>query len=262
MIADTSFLQLPERTTKPRRSGITSLLDGGVSLGLFTDVVESFHPLIDYIKLGWGTAALSPHLREKIAIARSHDVDCYFGGTFFEKALLQDKVPEFRQFCHDLACTHVEISNGTIQLDNQQKGRHIRDFAQDFRVVSEVGYKDPDRSIRLHPAAWVEFVREDLAAGATYVTMEARQSGRSGICRPSGELRYGLIQEILLSDLDKDRLIFEAPNKALQTHFVQELGANVNLANIDFSHVLALETLRTGLRADTLTLFEEGDRGR
>lgn len=262
MTTDTSFLQLPERTSKPRRSGITSLLDGGVSLGLFRDVVESFHPLIDYIKLGWCTAALTPSLRDKITIAQSHDIDCYFGGTFFEKALLQNKLPEFRRFCRDLACNHVEVSNGTIQLDNQEKCRYIREFARDFRVLSEVGYKDPDRSIRLHPAAWVEFVREDLAAGATYVTMEARESGRSGICRPSGELRYGLIQEILLSEVDKSRLIFEAPNKTLQTYFIREVGANVNLANIDFTQVLALETLRTGLRADTLTLFEEGSRER
>jgi phosphosulfolactate synthase len=252
-----SFLDVPERTSKPRRSGVTSLLDGGVSLGTFRDVVESFHAFIDYIKLGWCTAALTPHLNEKIAIARSHDIECYFGGTLFEKALLQNKLSEFRHFCRNVGCDHVEISNGTIDLNNRQKGDHIRVFAENFHVFSEVGYKDPERSIKLHPAAWIAFAREDLTAGAEYVTMEARESGRSGICRPNGELRYGLIQEIILSDLDNERLIFEAPNKTLQAYFIKELGANVNLANIDFAQVLALETLRTGLRSDTLTLFEE-----
>jgi phosphosulfolactate synthase len=151
---------------------------------------------------------------------------------------------------------HVEVSNGSIALSNTEKAAFITQFASEYTVFSEVGYKDEVRSRDLPPKAWIEFIREDLRAGATKVITEARESGRSGICRANGELRYGLITEILDSGIPLDDLIFEAPNKDLQIYFIRKLGANVNFANIGVDDVINLETLRLGLRSDTLDLYE------
>jgi phosphosulfolactate synthase len=252
-----SFLSLPARETKPRKTGLTVLLDNGVPTRQFIDTVDSFHEYVDLIKFGWCTSVLDGDLGQKIEHARRRGVESYFGGTLFEKALLQRKLEHFRGFCRDFGCRFVEISNGTIDLSNREKAAHIADFAKEFQVFSEVGYKDVQRSLELSPAKWIEYIREDLAAGAQKVIMEARESGRSGICRADGELRYGLVVEILDSGIPPERLIFEAPNKDLQVYFINRLGPNVNLANISFGDVVGLETLRLGLRSDTLLLFEE-----
>jgi phosphosulfolactate synthase len=150
----------------------------------------------------------------------------------------------------------VEVSNGTIPLSNSEKASYIHKLAGDFTVVSEVGFKDPDRSQLLPPSSWIEYIREDLAAGAALVTLEARESGRSGICRPDGALRFGLVEDVLSSGISQESLLFEAPSTALQAHFVTRIGPDVNLGNIPAQAVIGLETLRLGLRADTLTAFE------
>jgi phosphosulfolactate synthase len=159
-------------------------------------------------------------------------------------------------YCRRYGCRYAEISNGTIALSNADKAHLIERFAHEFYVLSEVGYKDSERSLHLPPAQWIAYIREDLAAGAERVITEARESGTSGIARPNGEVRYGLIEEILSSGIDSNSLIFEAPNKGLQTYFIRRLGTNVNLANIAMQDVIALETLRLGLRSDTLLDFE------
>lgn len=240
----------------PRQSGLTVLLDGGVPTGQFTDVLESHGALIDYVKFGWCTALVTKDIRRKVEVARANGVGYFLGGTLFEKCLATNNLDEFHRLLGDLRCTTVEVSNGVIDLSNEAKSRHIARYSSDFEVFSEVGYKDTDRSQELHPARWVEFIRQDLEAGAARVITEARESGRSGICRPNGELRYGLIGEILASGVDPEQLVFEAPNKELQVYFIRRLGPNANLANIAFSDVVALETLRNGLRADTFYLFE------
>ena len=148
------------------------------------------------------------------------------------------------------------MSNGTIPLSNSEKASYIRKLAGDFTVISEVGYKDPDRSEQLPPRIWAEYIAEDLATGASLVTLEARESGRSGICRPDGALRFGLVEDVLASGLSQDSLLFEAPSTSLQAYFVTRLGPDVNLGNIPASGVIGLETLRLGLRADTLAAFE------
>jgi phosphosulfolactate synthase len=150
----------------------------------------------------------------------------------------------------------VEVSNGTIALSNTAKAAYIRKCADDFMVLSEVGFKDADRSLRLSPAQWVDCIGEDLEAGASLVITGARESGKSGICRADGELRWGLIEDILASGIGADRLLFEAPTRNLQTHFITRVGANVNLGNINADEVIGVETLRLGLRADTLLHFE------
>ncbi len=250
-----SALTLPERPAKPRRSGLTLVIDNGIPLGHFEDVVESMGTLIDFIKFGWGTSLVSPMLEKKIACLRDHEVEYFFGGTLFEKFLSQHVLDDYRAYCQRYGCHYVEISNGTIDLSNEEKARLIKDFAYDFHVLSEVGYKDSDRSLRLHPAQWIDYIQQDLAAGAEYVITEARESGTSGICRPNGEVRFGLIEEMLASGLDSNRLIFEAPNKDLQIYFIRRLGSNVNLGNIAMADIIPLETLRLGLRSDTLLAF-------
>jgi phosphosulfolactate synthase len=249
-------LHLPSRTEKPRRTGLTMVIDGGLPAGQFTDVVWSGADYIDLVKFGWGTAVVTPNLDAKIDILQSHDIGFYFGGTLFEKFVLQGRFDDFRKFCHRWDCRHVEVSNGTIALSNTEKASYVRKLADEFTVISEVGFKDPTRSGQLPPSQWVEYIEEDLEAGASMVTLEARESGKSGICRADGELRFGLIEDVLASGLSEENLLFEAPTTALQAHFVSRIGPEVNLGNVPASGVIALETLRLGLRADTLTAFE------
>ncbi len=210
---------------------------------------------IDFVKFGWGTAVVTGGIQAKIDVLRAHDIGFYLGGTLFEKYVMQERFDDFKRFCVELGCEHVEVSNGTIMMSNAEKASYIRKLAGDFTVVSEVGFKDPDRSEQLPPSKWVEYINEDLAAGATLVTLEARESGKSGICRPDGALRFGLIEDVLSAGIAEDNLLFEAPSTALQTYFVTRIGTDVNLGNVPASAVIGLETLRLGLRADTLTAF-------
>ncbi|MBZ5525729.1 MAG: phosphosulfolactate synthase [Acidobacteriia bacterium] len=250
------ILSLPERTEKPRKTGLTIVIDRGLPTGYFQDAIRSYGDLIDLVKLGWGTALSTPDLQEKVQFAHSHGVPVFFGGTFFEKAFLQGELESYTRLCRELGIRYVEISNGSVALSNREKARYISRFAAEFTVLSEVGYKDQERSQELAPKSWIEFIREDMEAGATKVITEARESGKSGICRENGELRYGLIAEILDSGIPAADLIFEAPTKDLQVYFIRKLGPNVNFGNIAPDDVISLETLRLGLRSDTLELFE------
>jgi phosphosulfolactate synthase len=255
-----TVLTLPERAVKPRTSGLTMVIDGGIPLGQFTDLIEFGAEYIDYVKFGWGTSVVTGCLREKISVLDGHGVDFYFGGTLFEKFVLQDRFDDYRLFCEQHSCRHIEVSNGTIEMPNAEKAGYIRKLAPEFTVVSEVGFKDPGRSEMLPPSEWVAAIKEDLDAGASLVTLEARESGKSGICRPDGELRYGLIEDVLHltqhGGIGIESLLFEAPTTALQTHMITRVGPNVNLGNVPATGVIGLETLRLGLRADTLTAFE------
>ena len=251
-----TMLQLPQRTSKPRTDGLTMMVDGGLPTRQFQDVVESGAEFLDFVKFGWGTAIVTTDLQRKIDVLKDAGVDFYFGGTLFEKFLLQDRFDDFRDLCLSYGCQHVEVSNGTIDLPHIEKAGYVRKLAGDFNVVSEVGFKDSERSELLAPDRWIECIHEDLEAGACLVTLEARESGSSGICRPNGELRFGLIEEILESDVNPSQLLFEAPSTQLQCYFVRRIGSDVNLGNIPSTALLGLETIRLGLRADTLDCFE------
>lgn len=248
-------LTLASRPARPRSIGLTSLIDPGLPTAYFRDVIESHGDLVDCVKFGWGTSLVTKDLRAKIDVLKAHSISYYFGGSLFEKALQQNRLEDFRAWCARFGCEIVEISDGTLQISREEKARQITDFARDFTVFSEVGYKDSERSIHLPPSKWVEFIQADFAAGSKYVVTEARETGTSGICRSNGEVRFGLIDDMLSALHDPSRLIFEAPNKTLQVYFIQTVGPQVNLGNIAFSDVIGLETLRLGLRADTLTLF-------
>jgi len=247
--------RLPSRATKPRSTGLTMVIDGGIPLRMFADIISSTPELIDFVKFGWGTAVVTGGLQQKIDVLREHGIGFYLGGTLFEKYVMQERFDDYKRFCVDLGCEHVEVSNGTVTMSNAEKASYIRKLTGDFTVVSEVGFKDPDRSEQLPPSKWVEYINEDLAAGAAMVTLEARESGKSGICRPDGALRFGLIEDVLSAGVGQDQLLFEAPTTTLQTYFITRLGTDVNLGNVPASAVIGLETLRLGLRADTLTHF-------
>ncbi|MGO8860346.1 MAG: phosphosulfolactate synthase [Acidimicrobiales bacterium] len=251
-------LLLPQRTAKPRTSGVTMMVDGGLPTHYFRDVAESGAEFLDFVKFGWGTALVTRDLHEKLAVLDDVGVRYYFGGTLFEKFVLQDRFDDFRELCHAYSVDYVEVSNGTIDLTNGEKAGFIRKLSGEFQVISEVGFKDAERSENLPPSRWIDYVGEDLDAGASLVTLEARESGRSGICRPNGELRFGLIEELLASGLRPESLLFEAPSTELQNYFVKRVGPNVNLGNVAATALLGLETIRLGLRADTLTCFEVG----
>lgn len=261
-LVTSDLLELPDRSSKPRTTGLTMVIDNGIPTGYFGDAVGSAAPLIDLVKFGWGTALVTPDLGAKLEVLRRCGIRFCFGGTLLEKFVVEDRFEAYLELCRRFGAEVVEVSNGTIPLSNTAKAAYIRKCAESgFEVLSEVGFKDPDRSQHLSPAKWVDYIEEDLQAGATLVITEARESGRSGICRPDGELRWGLIEDILGSGVPEQRLLFEAPNRALQTHFVTRVGPNVNLGNIAPGEVIALETLRLGLRADTLLHFEQAASG-
>jgi phosphosulfolactate synthase len=247
-------LSLFERPVKPRPRGITMMIDPGLPSATFADVIASFHPLIDLVKLGWGTALVTPLIDAKTAVLREHGVDFYFGGTLLERYILEGRVDEFVELARHHGARHVEVSNGTIALTQADKARWIERLAHEFTVISEVGFKSAERSALMAPGAWVAAAYDDLAAGASLVTTETRESGRSGIATPDGHMRQDVLGALLRS-VGSDRLLFEAPTKDLQVELLRSIGPDANLGNIAAADVIGLETLRLGLRADTLLDF-------
>lgn len=251
------IFNLPNRDEKPRKLGLTIILDQGLPFNLYLDYIETFHKYIDFIKFGWCTSILTSCIKEKIKIAHEYNIGCFLGGTFFEKAFSQNSIEKFIDYVQNfLNLNIIEISNGTIPIDKESKYQFIKKYSSMFRVFSEVGYKDVDKCLKMAPAEWIECIKEDLSAGAEFVITESRESGKSGICRENGEVRYGLVKEIINSEISPEKIIWEAPNKNIQTFLISEIGTNINLANISFSDIVPLETLRLGLRSETLNLFD------
>jgi phosphosulfolactate synthase len=246
------FLLLPDRTSKPRENGLTHVLDKGLGPSQIDDLVAVAAPYIDIVKLGWGTSYLTHNLVHKIQLYQSHDIPVCFGGTLFEVALRQNRVDEYVGCVKDLGVEHVEISDGTVAMEEEQKLAMIRRLAREFKVLSEVGSKDA--RVVIAPYKWVDSIKRELDAGAWKVITEGRESGTVGVYNPDGEVKSGLIDEIV-HEISPDHLIFEAPNKQQQTWFVKKCGSNVNLGNISPEDVISTETLRLGLRGDTVLDF-------
>lgn len=247
-----NMIDLPERARKPRSVGLTLLLDKGLAPRQVEDVLDVAADYIDLAKLGWGTAVITPDLGRKLAIYREADIPVYFGGTLFEAFYLRDQLDEYRRVLDDLGMEYLEISDGSVPMKHEEKASIIRSLSQDFRVLSEVGSKDSAHV--MPPYRWVQLIRGELEAGSWKVICEARESGRAGLYRPNAEVRSGLVEEI--NDLiGSEHVIFEAPRKEQQVWFIREIGPNVNLGNISPQEVIPLETLRLGLRGDTLYEF-------
>ena len=244
-----AFLDLPERSAKPRDRGLTHVIDRGLSVAEADGLVEVAGASVDIVKLGWGTAVVTGNLPAKLDRYRAHGIPVVLGGTLTELAIHQGRVDGLISWLRELGLEHVEVSEGTIDLDPERKLELIGRLAQEFRVFSEVGSKDAERIMA--PYRWVEQIRAELAAGAWKVIAEARESGTVGIYRHDGEPRMGLIDEIA-HEVDPGRLVFEAPRKEQQVFLLRRFGSEVNLGNIAPTDVLSLETLRLGLRSDTL----------
>jgi phosphosulfolactate synthase len=254
---DDGFLGLPARPGKPRAVGLTHVIDKGMNLRDIEGLFDTAGQFVDIVKLGWGTSYVTNNLEKKIALYRSFETPVVCGGTLFKVVYARDRLDEFKQWLADFRFSHVEISDGTLEIARERKLELIAEFARDFTVLSEVGSKDAETVYA--PYQWVEWIKEELEAGAWKVIAEGREGGTAGIYRPTGEMRTGLVDEIVHA-IQVDDLIFEAPSKASQAWFVKHFGPNVNLGNIPPDEVIPVETLRLGLRGDTLKEVLLGDR--
>jgi phosphosulfolactate synthase len=248
------FLTLPPRSQKPRDTGVSLVLDKGIGLREVEDLIASASDYIDLVKLGWGTGYITQNLRDKIALYRASGIPVYLGGTLLELAILQNRFDEYREMVQSLGITHVELSTGIIELSTKDKTHYIRELTRDFVVLSEVGSKSAQKVLPAYK--WIECIQAELDAGAWKVICEGRESGTVGLFHTDGGVKSGVVDEIV-SQIDPARLIFEAPQKAQQVWFIQKFGSDVNLGNIASGEVISLETLRLGLRGDTMPDFHD-----
>jgi len=247
-----NLTQIPDRIAKPRKSGITMVMDKGLSIEEAKNFLSISHPHVDIVKLGFGTSFVTPNLKEKIEVYKSYNIPIYFGGTLFEAFLIRNLFNEYIDVCKEYGISYIEVSDGSIDIPHAEKCGYIEKLTKHATVLSEVGSKDAEHIIP--PYKWIELMRAELNAGATYVIAEAREAGNVGIYRGSGEVREGLVQEIL-TQIPAEKILWEAPQKAQQLYFIELVGCNVNLGNIAPTEVIPLETMRIGLRGDTFHLF-------
>ena len=247
-----NLTQIPERNPKPRAAGITMVMDKGLSINEAKNFLSVAHPHIDIVKFGFGTSFVTPNLEEKLEVYRSYNIPVYFGGTLFEAFLIRNQFDDYLAICKQYGIQYMEVSDGSVTIPHTEKCGYIEKMTQHGIVLSEVGSKDAAHIIP--PYKWIELMQAELNAGASYVIAEAREGGTVGIYRGSGEVREGLVQEIL-TQIPGEKIIWEAPQKEQQLYFIELLGCNVNLGNIAPSEVLPLETMRIGLRGDTFHLF-------
>jgi len=243
------FLGVPARPGKPRSVGLTHVIDKGLNLRDIEGLFDTAGQFVDIVKLGWGTSYVTNNLEKKIALYRSFETPVVCGGTLFEAVYARERMDDFKAWLVEYRFSHVEISDGTLDIPRERKLELIAEFANDFTVLSEVGSKDSD--VVYAPYQWVEWINEELEAGAWKVITEGREGGTAGIYRSDGDMRTGLLDEIA-HGVPIERVLFEAPTKSSQAWFVKHFGPNVNLGNIPPDEVIPLETLRLGLRGDTL----------
>ena len=241
---------IPERTVKPRQSGLTMVMDKGLSCREVEDFLEMSADKTDIVKLGFGTSSITPNLERKLSIYKEAGIPVYFGGTLFEAYVIRGQFEDYKRLLNTYKITHAEVSDGSIEISEEEKCGYIRSLAKDFTVLSEVGSKDAEKIIP--PYKWIAMMKSEIEAGAWKVIAEARESGTVGIFRNSGEVRSGLIEEIL-QHIPLDTILWEAPQKVQQVWFMTLYGHNVNLGNIAPNEVIPLETLRLGLRGDTFS---------
>ena len=243
---------LPERTQKPRDKGITMVMDKGLSLRQVEDFIEVAGSYTDIVKLGWATSYVTPNLDQKIKLYQDAGIPVYFGGTLFEAMIIRGQFDDYRRVLDKYNLQHAEVSDGSITIEHAEKCDYINKLARQVTVISEVGSKDVQKIFA--PYKWIQLMKAEIEAGSWKVIAEARESGNVGIYRDSGEVRQGLVDEIL-TQIPEGTIIWEAPQKAQQVWFIELIGANVNLGNIAPVDTIPLETLRLGIRSDTFDHF-------
>lgn len=248
------MIVIPSRPGKPRLQGMSQVLDKGMDLQRFTGLLEDHAPLIDVIKFGWGTALVTPCIRDKVALCRRHGITPVLGGTLLEYCLLTDQFDAFCRFLDDLELTAVEVSNGAAALAPQQVTALVRQLGRDRQVFHEVGYKALNQADAMSLQEWIRQIEAGLEAGASLIILEARESGRSGFCGLDGQPRPEFCHTFL-ERYGVQRVMFEAPTAALQSTLIKAHGNQLNLANINPEDIVSLETMRLGLRFDNLAQF-------
>jgi phosphosulfolactate synthase len=246
------FLDLPARQSKPRKTGITHVLDTGVPTATLEAMLAETGHLIDIVKIGWGTAYIDPEIESRVSLCQVHGVISCLGGTLLELCEVQGRIEDLRLWANDIGVDAVEISNGMQRMSPERKSSLVAQFAEEFIVLAETGAKDG--RVPVIPNQWISEMLADLDAGAAYVIAEGRESGTVGLYHADGSVRTDLLDSI--AELNTGRVIFEAPRKAQQSELVGRFGADVNIGNVAISDILALETLRLGLRADTARQFD------
>jgi len=247
-----SLSQMPERTARPRTNGLTMVMDKGLSISEVHNFLDIAEPHVDIVKLGFGTSFVTPRLRDKIEVYKQQNMPIYFGGTLFEAFLIRNQLDDYIALIKDYGIDYIEVSDGSITIPHAEKCGYIEKLTKHAKVLSEVGSKDAAHI--MPPYKWIELMRAELEAGSDYVIAEAREAGNVGIYRGSGEVREGLVNEIL-TQIPGEKILWEAPQKAQQLYFLELLGCNVNLGNIAPSEVIPLEAMRIGLRGDTFSLY-------
>ena len=247
---------LPDRSEKPRSSGLTMTMDKGLSLREAEDFVSTSAPYIDLIKLGWATSYVTVGVEKKLDFYREAGIPAYLGGTLFEAFVMRNQFDDYLRLIEKWKLGYAEVSDGSLEMNHDEKCGYIEKLAKHVTVLSEVGSKDAEKIFA--PYLWIEQMNKELQAGAWKVIGEAREAGNVGLFRSSGEVRSGLVDEIL-TQIPSEKIIWEAPQKAQQVFFIKLLGANVNLGNIAPNEVIPLETIRLGLRGDTFSHFYKGE---
>lgn len=243
---------LPERTQRPRENGVTMVMDKGLSMSQAASMLEVGSDVIDIIKLGFGTSIMSQNFEEKVAFYLKNDLKVYCGGTLFEAFYVRGQLDAYLKMLDKYNINCLEVSDGSMHIDHDEKCELIQRLSKNYTVLSEVGSKE--EGILISPAKWIKMMNNELEAGSWKVIAEARESGTVGIYRPNGSAHVMLINKIL-SKVNGDDILWEAPQKAQQVWFIKLLGANVNLGNISPFDAIPLECLRLGLRGDTFFHF-------
>lgn len=253
-----AFLDLPARPPKPRRIGLTHVLDPGASRAAVADLLDAASTHVDIWKVGWGTAYVDTSLGAKLALLAEHATAACLGGTLLEIAWAQGRAAECLAWARDVGFSHVEVSRGTVAMSQREKRALIGRATADFTVLAETGAKAPGEQ---HAARyWPAECRADLDAGASLVVTEGRQSGTVGTFDAAGRVRPDVV-EAVVAVVGVERVVFEAPQVSQQAWFIRRFGPGVNLGNVALADVLSVETLRLGLRSDTAAVDRRESAG-
>jgi len=243
---------IPQRPEKPRDNGLTMVMDKGLGLKEAELFIDSSAHLTDVIKLGFGTSYISNNLKEKIKLYKQAGLKVYVGGTLFEAFIVRNMFDDYQKLIDNLGLNMAEVSDGSLEINHDKKCEYINKLSKQVTVVSEVGSKE--EGIIIHPSKWTTMMKKELEAGSWKVIAEARESGNVGIYHTNGKTHTILVDKII-AKIKVENIIWEAPIKSQQTWFIKQFGSNVNLGNIGVQDVVALETLRLGLRGDTFFQF-------